>query len=624
MADLFIPAATAQKLQESFPKGIRHKAKLDIAIPLIGNGMPASAVFVVLREKFPEASESEINGVLNYASKINPTPSGTGTESPARTYYPRPQIQTPPEVKRTPLEHAQWWLSGATTTTEQFKTASQLQIPTNRAESLSLALEMLYDGSENINIVCAYLEDGGKAKPHGPGRILSRDKWLEYIASKGVPDSKAGAWVRPNPCADKGTGAAGSVTDSDVTAWKFLLLESDVLPIGTQLALFSRLKLPIAAVIMSGGISAHAWVKLDAKTPDQFKESARRILAALIPFGIDQANKNASRLSRLPEAKRVIGAAGDGVQSLLWLNPARPAVTAEDLKVFESSLEIPAIEEKPFKKVIIDSIARYEELVKNRGNIGTPTGFSEFDRDTGGLHPGTMSIIAAETNGGKSSVAINIVNNALKAGHGVALFTLEMGRDEIADLLFAINATVDRNHFNTGDFSEQEIQKMSSSVKLLSNMPLWVFDESVMTASHIRKNILALKAENKIKLAVVDYAQIVAAELGDNREQQVAAIARTLCATAKDAKIALLVLSQLNDEGKLRESRVIAHEAHNVFLLENNEENRQIKFRVVKGRRIQKKDYTLSYDTAYCQIRDTLNGSRISDEDVPDRRYSND
>ncbi len=596
----FIPPATAQKLAENHPPGTRHKAKLDIAIPLIGNGMPPTAVYVVLKDKFPDASEKEIESVVHYAQGINPTPSTSAT------FRPHPRLRSQPQevVKRTPLEHAQWWLSGETKTVEEFKSKSQLPIPLQRSDSLSMFFEMIYDGSDNINILCTHTEENGKAKPIGPGRVLSRDKWVEYFFVDGVPSSNAGAWVRPNPCNPQGTGAGGSVKDCDICAWKFLLIESDVIPIEVQLALFSKIKLPLSAVILSGGISAHAWVRVDARNAEDFSEFARRILSTLQPFGVDQANKNPSRLSRLPEGRRVIGAVGEGIQSLLWLNPAAKPITLSELSMFENSMEMPAIDEKPFRKIVLDSLTRYEELVANKGRLGVPTGFSEFDRDTGGLHPGQMSVVAGETNSGKSSVAINIINNALKSGHGVALFTLEMSREEIADLIFSMNCRVDRNHFNTGEFTVEEMQNVTTQLKSMAALPFWIFDESLMTASQIRKRILALKAEGKIKLAVVDYAQIVSTELGDNREQQVANISRTLCSTAKDAKIALIVLSQLNDEGKIRESRVIAHEAHNVFLLKNEEEKRQIIFKVVKGRRIRKKDYALDYDMIHCLLSD--------------------
>lgn len=595
-----IPPKTADKLNASHPPGSRHKAALDIAISLIGQGFPPTAVFQTLRSKFDqEKTDKELHDVVQWAVEKNPSPADFG---PGRASFKLNPV--PEKPKRTPAEQAKWWLSGATMDKERFKSQSQLPIPDSNREALATTLEMLYLGNESLNIVCKFIEEGGKAKPSGPGRIMTRDKWVEYVrSSSGVPQSKAGAWVRPNPCTPQGSGHTGAVTDSDVTAWRFLLLESDVLPLESQLALFSKLKLPIAAVIMSGGISAHAWVKLDAKSAASFSETGRRILSALEPFGIDQANKNPSRLSRLPGAVREIGGVGEGVQELLWLNPGRSAIDEKSLSLFEASLEFPAVEEKPFKTLVKESLERYEELLLNKGKLGTPTGFSDFDRDTGGLFPGQMSIVAAETGAGKSTFAMNVVNAAAKNNHPVALFTLEMGREEIADIVFSLNCNIDRNHFNTGEFTNQDMQSMSTQVETLCKFPLWVFDESTLTAKQIRQRILHLKSESNLALAVVDYAQIVSPESTEvNREQQVASAARELCATAKDAKVALLVLSQLNDDRKLRESRVIAHEAHNVFLIENKEQENKMIMKVIKGRRIRKKDYTLYYEPIFCRI----------------------
>ena len=601
----FIPPKTQEKLATAYGKGSRHAAMFEIAMPLLGNGLPASAVFATLREKFPDAdkTDKEIQDVINWCIAKSPTPSGYG--QPAKTEYnpfARPEIKAVEKPKRTPQEHAEWWLGGKTTTVEAFKEKSQLKITGNEKENLWTMLEMLYLGTEHLNIVCKFIETEGKARPLGGGKTMTRDEWLEYLRDEGVPQSNAGAWVRPNPCRQTGSGKDGAIMDSDITAFRFLLVESDVLKIEVQLALFAALKLPIAAVITSGGASAHAWVNIGASSAEDYTEKARRILTALSPFGIDQANKNPSRLSRLPAATRKIGAAGDGKQSLLWLNPGKSAVTNETLKAFEDSLQIASIEEKPFNKVVQDSIARYDDLYHN-GSTGVPTGITDFDFDTGGLTNGHMIVIAAETNGGKSSLALNILNGALTRDHGAALFTLEMGNDEIADILFAINCRVNRNHFNTGKFTDDELKRMTDMAGRLSNLPLWSFDESMMTMEQIRSRVLALVSEDVISLAIIDYAQIIEPKDSTmSRELQVASVAREIRSLAKDAKIPIVVLSQLNDEGKLRESRVIAHEAHVVIVIENKEDEKQMIMKVVKGRRIQKKNYPLFYEPSYCLI----------------------
>lgn len=609
----YIPPRTADKLATEFGPGSRHAAAVDIAMSLIGNGLPDAAVFATLRSKFPaEKTDRELQDIIAWVRQKHPTPSGFSHVPTAwRPAISRPPAQPKPKP---PAEHAAWWLSGQELTIEQFKEKSQLPVPAGRRDALQFALEMLWLGTDNLNIVCAFIEDGGKSKPHGPGRIVSRDKWVEYIQGKGVPDSRAGAWIRPNPCKPQGSGAAGAVTDSDITAWKYLLVESDVLPIGQQLALFSRLKLPIAAVVMSGGVSAHAWVYVGADTPEKFTESARRILTALVPFGIDQANKNPSRLSRLPCARRVIGAAGDGEQSLLWLNPGVPALTTAALECFEDSLCLPAIEDKPFRRVIEDAIPRYEWLRANQGKLGVRIGFPTLDSVMGGWKPATMTVITAETGHGKSTIALNMINAAVKSGVGVVLFTLEMTRDDICDMLFSINAKVDRNLFNTGAFEDQDVEAMAKQALWLKSIPLWLEDSASITIESIRKHVLALKADNRIGLVVVDYAQLVdPSDSRDSREQQVAKIARGLRCLSKDAMLPIIVLSQLNDEGKVRESRVLGHEAANIMRLELKKESGKMTLFIDKGRKIPSHPIHLYFDATHCLIAEA---AKIDRDDV--------
>jgi hypothetical protein len=111
------------------------------------------------------------------------------------------------------------------------------------------------------------------------------------------------------------------IADANVTAFRFALVESDTLSLDLQLALFARLPVPVAAILSSGGCSYHAWVRVDAENLGEYRQTVSRLLGLVARFGVDEKNKNPSRLSRLPGAKRVIGAAGDGIQRLLYLNP---------------------------------------------------------------------------------------------------------------------------------------------------------------------------------------------------------------------------------------------------------------------------------------------------------------
>lgn len=611
-----IPPATAEKLITEFPKGTRHKAKIDIAVPLIGNGMSPSAVFAELRSKFPEASDSEIDSVIKWVVKANPTP--TGYNQNGNGTYPRPAYNgyrrepEPEKPKKPPKELADWWVSGSRTTPDQMAASSPVTIPESLREQGKLALGSLFRETDLINIVCQYMldESKGKANPQGSGKTLARDKWLEYFDQNGVPQSQAGAWVRINPCAEIGSGSGGAVTNDDITAFRYLLVESDDLPIPMQLALYQRLTLPVAAVILSGGGSAHAWIKIEAVSRQSYEENSERILKTLERFGIDRANKNCSRLCRLPGAQRTIQAKDGGFQRLVWLNPSVPALTDEVIKNLDGSLEFPAIEEKPLLPLARLAIERYEELWRNKGKLGVPYGVPGLDTVSGGMKPGQTIVVAGVTGGGKSTFGLHLIDAALRAGTGVLLFSLEMDREEIFDLIMSNRCVVNRNKFNNGKFEEIDFAAMKNRLGEVRDLPLYIEDSALSSADQIRLRTLQLKAAKKIGLVVVDYIQFVNPGLTrENREQQIAQISHMLRTLARETKMPMVILSQLNDEGKLRESRVIAHNANVVLLIEiekrdtrDRDELDRVKIKVIKGRGIPSGEYELDFDRSYARL----------------------
>lgn len=599
-----IPPATAQKLATVHPVGTRHKAAMDIAISLIGNGLSANATYLELREKFPpDVTDKELRDIVAYADGIRPEPS-TGAGSPSRPRWNGPPTAAakPEPVKRTPLEHTDWWTSGARMSADQLAAKSPVQLPADPVECAVAAIGSIYAESDRINIVTLFDEDGGKAKPKGCGKTLARNEWLNWFEDRGVPQSNAGAWVRMNPVEAVGSGKGGAVCDSDVTAFKFVLLESDCLPLGAQIALFSRLKIPIAMVLLSGGASAHAWVKVDCENAAAYKQTVERLFYCLKPFGIDQANSNPSRLSRLPGATRKIGAQDGGLQRLLWINAHVPGLKESDFPAFEESLKFPAIEEMPMRLIAQRAVPRYEELLANVGKNGVPTGIPDLDRIMGGWKPGQTTVIAGETNHGKSTLALHMILTALSSGIGVALFSLEMDRDEIFDLIMSHEARVNRNKFNTGEFNEYDMTSIVNHIGKLSKMPLFIEDSATLGVEDIRARVNQLKADKKVGLVVVDYIQFINSPFNrDNREQQVARISHDLRTLARETRLPMLVLSQLNDEGRIRESRVISHNANIVIVVKT--EGDTMKCNIVKGRGIPNGEYVMDFDRIFCLLK---------------------
>lgn len=623
MTDPYIPPATVNKLATDIPKGSRHHAAMQIAIPLIGSGMSGSAVFSVLRSKFADdMKDSELRKVVEWAESKHPEPCKGAGANGSNGWTARPFFggakQQPTKVEaatKSPLDYANWWLSGAKMEVGKMVNKSPVELPEDHVARARLAIGMLYKEAEHLNVVCKFTMDGPKANPSGGGKTMLREAWLDWFTEKGVPSSEAGAWFRINPCSEVGSGKGGAITDADVVAWRYLLVESDFLPIETQLALYSKLNIPIAAIVSSAGKSVHAWVKLESQSIEEYKATGKRLLEILKPFGIDQMNTNCSRLSRLPSANRKIQASNGGLQELVWLNPNVQPLTEESLVKIEESLKFPAIEDQPLKKIAREASLRYDYMMVNVGKLGIPIGVPEFDDISGGLKPGHTMVVAGETGGGKSTFGMHIACSALAAGYGVSLFSLEMDKEEIFDLMLSRKSDICRNKFNTGKFSEMDIKLITQHAKELADLPLYIEDSALVSVDDIRARISQLKSADKISLAIVDYIQFVNPEATrDSREQQVAHISHGLRAIARDFKIPMVVLSQLNEEGKLRESRVIAHNANIVMNVQISEEESEMTINVVKGRGVPKGSYKMRFDAQACKL---IPMGKISETDVP-------
>jgi hypothetical protein len=224
------------------------------------------------------------------------------------------------EGKADPVAVTERFLKGFRCTEQDLMEASPVRLDGEWKFDGAVIVSGLYKPGEQINFVTDFEptpERNGKSKarPKGCGLTIERDQLFARFAESGTDTSEAGAWLRMNPLDGQG------IADANVTAFRFALLESDTLPLDLQLSLFARLPLPVAAILSSGGCSYHAWVRVDARDVDDYRRTVSRLLGLVARFGVDGKNKNPSRLSRLPGAKRVIGATGDGVQRLLYLNP---------------------------------------------------------------------------------------------------------------------------------------------------------------------------------------------------------------------------------------------------------------------------------------------------------------
>lgn len=328
----YIPGKTRSEIATPAPTGQRHEQAKKIIISLIGNGLSAEAVFAQVRSMYdPSYTNVEIAKQIQWATDQNFTPCAS------RSQYRQaiaPKIKTPPAVIDYGANITKF-LAGDNTNEGDLYDAPRSWRSTGdwqRADTIMFLAGMFHAG-EMVNIVTDYtVDDKGKANPKGWGLTLERDAMMRHIRDNGTPQDKAGAWFRFNPIDGikanaknaNGTPAHGW-TDTNVTAFRFILLEIDDAPLDLQISFFAKIPLPVNAIDLSAGKSCHALVRVDAPDAQSYRATVNEMFEVLAPFGICQNNKNPSRLSRLPGAHRIIGAPqdGDGQQRLIYLAPDR-------------------------------------------------------------------------------------------------------------------------------------------------------------------------------------------------------------------------------------------------------------------------------------------------------------
>ena len=327
-ARIELPHRTRDEINNPAPSGERHDQAIKIAVSLLSQGLNSDAVFAQLRGMYErDVSDRELDNIVNWAVAKVPSAKTSRANNTQRRVTPTPARVTAQQAER----NVKAFLNGWYCTIADLWHASSWHPSEDWHNDSAQLIAALYSSSDYINIVTAFVLEKTKnghekACPHGAGETLQRDEWLRRLRDTATPCSAAGAWIRLNPVLQAhGSGEAGAHTDADVASHRFLLLESDCLPIDLQFSLWARLKLPVVAMIDTGGRSIHAWVKVDCTGDQHYRELAAEIYKSLVRFGICRGNKNPSRLSRLPGVKRAIGGVSSCEQRLLYLNPSPAA-----------------------------------------------------------------------------------------------------------------------------------------------------------------------------------------------------------------------------------------------------------------------------------------------------------
>lgn len=212
----------------------------------------------------------------------------------------------------------------------------------------------------------------------------------------------------------------------------------------------------------------------------------------------------------------------------------------------------------PVKDVVKDSFKKIEQLFEARGEItGLATGFRDFDILTSGLQPDDLIILAARPSMGKTSLAINIAENAaIQSRASVAVFSLEMSKEQLVMRMLCSQAMIDSSRLRKGQLHEDDWPRLTKAAGALSDVNIFIDDTPAISVMEMRSKARRLKREKNLGLIIVDYLQLVRAGVQtQNREQEIADISRTLKGMAKELKVPVLALSQLNRGVESRTNR---------------------------------------------------------------------
>ena len=202
----------------------------------------------------------------------------------------------------------------------------------------------------------------------------------------------------------------------------------------------------------------------------------------------------------------------------------------------------------PIKDVLAENLSRLEELMKQNAKVtGVPTGFKDLDLRTTGLQPSDLVLIAARPAMGKTSFALNIATNAaVRYNVPVAIFSLEMSKEQLANRILSSEALLSSEKLRTAEIDNDDIAKLATSINTLSKAPIFIDDTAGITVSEIKAKCRRLKMKNQLGLVVIDYLQLIQGNSREGRQQEVSENSRFLKIMAKELNVPVITLSQLS------------------------------------------------------------------------------
>ena len=203
----------------------------------------------------------------------------------------------------------------------------------------------------------------------------------------------------------------------------------------------------------------------------------------------------------------------------------------------------------PIRQVVMNAMDRIEAASRQKGTVtGIATGFLDLDYRTAGLQPSDLILIAARPSMGKTAFVLNIAQHiAFKLDLTVAIFSLEMSKEQLVNRLFSLQSSVDAQKLRTGQLDDEEWEKLIESAGVIGRSNLFIDDTPGISIAELRTKCRKLKLEHNLSIIIIDYLQLMSGSgKSDSRQQEISDISRALKGLARELHVPVVALSQLS------------------------------------------------------------------------------
>lgn len=218
-------------------------------------------------------------------------------------------------------------------------------------------------------------------------------------------------------------------------------------------------------------------------------------------------------------------------------------------RIFEICQQRNTTDFTPIREVVANAMHKIELASKSGGSVtGVPTGFIDLDYKTAGMQPSDLVLIAARPSMGKTAFALNIAQHvAFKQHKAVAIFSLEMSKEQLVNRLFSLESKVSGQNIRTGQLTDNEWEKLAETAGIIGQSKMYIDDTPGITIGELRSKCRKYKLEKGLDMIIIDYLQLMSGSgKSESRQQEISEISRGLKAVARELNVPVLALSQLS------------------------------------------------------------------------------